>query len=191
MTIEPARRRIGLAAGALALSACAGVPVATVARLATKGPDYLLDAQPLDIRVALDVDERIKSVATQPPILLVVLKTGDADAPPVLERNIPLATDAVAADMQGLPAAGAQRNWLVWRVDPAGARQFSEVQQRLRDMRAAKQKGSLGLGVKLDGIAEAFPQYKSSETAVWMLIRPADGYYKMWSGRIADAAKRA
>ncbi len=190
MKIELARRRMGLTVGALALTACAGVPISTVARLSTKGPDYLLDAQPVDLRVALEVDERIKAAATQPPVLVAVLKSGDADATPVLERNIPLAADAAAADLLGLPAPGARRNWLVWRVDPAGARQFAEVQQRLRDMRAAKQKGSLGLGVKLDGIAEAFPQFMSTEIAVWMLIRPADGYYKMWSGRIAEAAKK-
>lgn len=186
----PSRRRLVLAAGSLALSACGGVPIATVARLATKGPDYLLDAQPLDIRVALDVDERIKAAATQPPVLVAVLKAADTQAP-VLERNIPLANDANPADLMGLPSPGAHRNWLVWRIDRAGAAQFAEVQQRLRDMRAAKQKGSLGLGVKLDGIAEAFPQFMSTEVGVWMLVRPADGYYKMWSGRIADAAKRA
>jgi hypothetical protein len=190
MTGFRVRRRAVLVALGLALAGCAGVPVTTVARLATKGPDYLLDAQPLDLRVALDVDERIRAAATKPPVLVVVLKSADSDAAPVVERNIPLAVDTAPAAGQGLPPAGAHRGWLVWRVDPAGARQFAEVQQRLRDMRAAKQKGSLGLGIKLDGIAEAFPQYMSTEIATWMLIRPEDGYYKMWSGRIVDATKK-
>ncbi|MFO1414947.1 MAG: hypothetical protein U1F10_13755 [Burkholderiales bacterium] len=188
MKRQTLHRRLALAVLALALAGCAGVPVTTMARLATKGPDYLLDAQPLELRVALDVDERIKAAATQSPVLVVVLRSADRDAPPVLERNIPLAVDTAPSARQGLPAAGAHRGWLVWRVDPAGARQFAEVQQRLRDMRAAKEKGSLGLGVKLDGLAQAFPQFMSTEVATWMLIRPEDGYYKMWSGRIADAA---
>ena len=188
MTHCPPRRRFALAAGTLALAGCAGVPVTTVARLATKGPDYLLDAQPLDLRVGLDVDERLKAAATKSPVLVAVLRSGDG--PPVLERNIPLVVDTTPSDLQGLPSAGARRAWLVWRVEPAGASEFAEVQQRLRAMRSAKQKGSLGLGVKLDGIAEGFPQYTDTEVAIWMRIAPADGYYKMWSGRIADATRK-
>ena len=113
MTHCPPRRRFALAAGTLALAGCAGVPVTTVARLATKGPDYLLDAQPLDLRVGLDVDERLKASATKSPVLVAVLRSGDG--PPVLERNIPLVVDTTPSDLQGLPSAGARRAWALAR----------------------------------------------------------------------------
>ena len=70
------------------------------------------------------------------------------------------------------------------------ARQMAELQQKLRDMRAAKQKGSLAIGVRIEGIAEAVPQYATTRIETWMRVAAADGFFELWSGRIADAGKK-
>jgi hypothetical protein len=175
---------------ALALAGCAGVPLGTMARLAAKGPDYFVDAKPAEMRVALDVDARMKSAAIKAPVLKVVLKTEGGEPGSGIVRDIPLVRDAADATLLRLPPPQAGHVWLVYGLDAAGARQMSEIQQRLRDLRAAKQKGSLGVGVEVDGLAEAFPQFATTELATWMQVADRDGFYKLWSGRIADATKK-
>jgi hypothetical protein len=184
-----------LAASVVAVAAsvagCAGVPLATVAQLAMKGQGYLADADPAQVRIALDVDARIKAAAIKPPSLNLVLKPEGADAGATFTRDIALVPDATDSTRLALPAAGAGRGWLVYGFDAAGARQMAELQQRLREMRSAKQKGSLAISVKVDGVEEAFPQFAATELATWMRVAAADGFFKLWSGRIADASKKA
>jgi hypothetical protein len=184
-----------LAAAVVAVAAsvagCAGVPLATVAQLAMKGQGYLADADPAQVRIALDVDARIKAAALKPPSLNLVLKPEGGDAGAAFTRDIALVPDAADATRLTLPAAGAGRGWLIYGFDAAGARQMAELQQRLREMRSAKQKGSLAISVKLDGVEEAFPQFATTELATWMRVATADGFFKLWSGRIADASRKA
>lgn len=177
-------------AAALAVTGCAGVPIATMARLAVKGPEYFVDAKPAEMRVALDVDARMGSAVVKPPVLKVVLKTEGGEPASGIVRDIPLVPERADATLLKLPPPQAGHVWLVYGLDPAGARQMSEIQQRLRDLRAAKQKGSLGVGVEVDGLAETFPQFATTELATWMQVATGDGFFKLWSGRIADATKK-
>lgn len=177
-----------LPAAAALVAGCAGVPLTTTARLLAKGSDYLAGADPVQLRVALDVDARIKAAVATPPLLRLVLKA-DGAAPDFV-REIPLVADATEPAQLGLPAAAPGRGWMVWRLDADGARQMAELQQKLRDMRAAKQKGSLAIGVRIEGIAEAVPQYATTRIETWMRVAAADGFFELWSGRIADAGKK-
>ena len=179
-----------LAASATLLAGCAGVPLTTSARMLAKGNDYVIRADPAQLRIALDVDERIKAAAAAPPMLHLVVRTDSAHPAPDFVRDIPLVADRADPVQLGLPAVGAGRAWMVYALDAAGARQMAELQQRLAAMRAGKQKGTLAIGVRIDGVAETVPQYATTRIATWMRVAAADGFFELWSGRIADAAAK-
>lgn len=178
-----------LAAAAL-LSGCAGVPLTTSARMLAKGNDYVIRADPGELRIALNVDERIRAAATALPMLHLVVRTDAANPAPDFVRDIPLVAETADPGSLGLPATGAGRAWLAYRLDAAGARQMAELQQKLAAMRAGRQKGTLAIGVRIDGVAEAVPQYATTRIETWMRVTAADGFFELWSGRIADAAKK-
>jgi hypothetical protein len=183
-----------LAAALLAASAflagCAGVPLSTSARMLAKGNDYVIGAYPAQLRIALNVDERIRAAATAPPMLHLVVRTDAAHPAPDFVRDIPLVASSGDAKELGLPTAGAGRAWMAYQLDAAGARQMAELQQKLAAMRAGRQKGTLAIGVRIDGVAEAVPQYATTRIETWMRVATADGFFELWSGRIADATKK-
>ena len=172
------------------LAGCAGVPLTTSVRMLAKGNDYVIGADPAQLRIALNVDERIKAAVTAPPMLHLVVRTEAAHPAPDFVRDIPLVAASGDAAQLGLPVAGAGRAWMAYQLDAAGARQMAELQQKLAAMRAGKQKGTLAIGVRIDGVAEAVPQYATTRIETWMRVATADGFFELWSGRIADAAKK-
>ncbi|MFO1314081.1 MAG: hypothetical protein U1F58_00625 [Burkholderiales bacterium] len=187
---RPAFLATVLAIAAAFLAGCAGVPLTTSARMLAKGNDYVIRADPAQLRIALNVDERIKAAAVAPPALHLVVRTDSAHPAPDFVRDIPLVPETADTAQLGLPAAGAGRAWMIYALDPAGARQMAELQQRLSAMRAGKQKGTLAIGVRIDGVAEAVPQYATTRIETWMRVAAADGFFELWSGRIADATKK-
>ena len=172
------------------LAGCAGVPLTTSARMLVKGNDYVIRADPAQLRIALNVDERIKAAAVAPPALHLVVRTEATHPAADFVRDIPLVAEAADAAQLGLPATGAGRAWMIYGLDAAGARQMAELQQKLAAMRAGRQKGTLAIGVRIDGVAEAVPQYATTRIETWMRVATADGFFELWSGRVADAAAR-
>ncbi|MBK9117332.1 MAG: hypothetical protein IPM22_17350 [Betaproteobacteria bacterium] len=179
-----------LVTAASLLSGCAGVPLTTSARMLAKGNDYVIRADPAQLRIALNVDARIKAAAVAPPVLHLVARTDAAHPAPDFVRDIPLVAEGADPAQLGLPATGAGRAWMIYGLDAAGARQMAELQQRLAAMRAGKQKGTLAIGVRIEGVAEAVPQYATTRIETWMRVAAADGFFELWSGRIADAATK-
>lgn len=182
------RRSMLLATAALALAACAGVPMRTMAKLALAGPDEFLGADPRDLRVALDVDARVKPQPDRVPMLDVALvPTSGAKR----SWSIPLEPDPASAGAQGLRAPRDGRHWLVWRLPEPGVRDFREMQAALKAMRAKDESGSLAITVRQDWIGDGWPALKRDRIETWVRTRTADGYYELWSGRVGEAMERA
>lgn len=179
------QRGLLFAAATLALASCSGVPMRTMAKLAMAGPDEILGAEARDLRVAIDVDARVKVGAGRAPALDVALVADSG-----MKRNwtIPLEPDPVAAAAQGLRTLRGDRHWLVWRLTEAGARDFREMQALLRPMLKKDEIGSLLVKVRQDWIGEGWPALKDDRIETWVRTRESDGFYELWSGRVADAA---
>lgn len=182
------RRTALVALFAIALAACSGVPMRTVAKLAIAGSDEILGAEASDLRVAIDVDARVKVKPGRAPVLDVVLV---ADSGVRHSWAIMLEPDPVAASAHGLRTPRADRHWLTWRLPESGAREFREMQALLRPMIAKKEVGSLQIKVRQDWIGDGWPTLRGDRIETWVRTRRADGFYELWSGRVGDAMERA
>jgi hypothetical protein len=194
LPLAKARHNVVLLALAALLAGCAGIPLSTVARMATFKPETLLDADPAELRVALDFDARMRAVFAQVPELLVSVKPADAGTFVPIDRNIPFGLDDGDPAKLGLAPARPGRQWLVYRLDPRGATALREVQQLMRALRDAKPKphrGVLRIEVKLDGVGDAFPELHDTHLESWLRITAADGFFKLWSGRVGDTGRRS
>lgn len=173
--------------GSVALGACTGVPIRTMAKLAVAGPDEILGADAQTLRVALDVDMRVKPVDGRAPVLDVALV---ADSGMKRTWSIPLEADPVPGVAQGLRAPRAGRHWLVWRLPDAGVQDFREMQALLKPMLAKDEIGSLLLKVRQDWIGDGWPALRQDRIATWVRTRASDGYYELWTGRVGEAMGR-
>jgi hypothetical protein len=184
--IVAGRRAALAAAAAIAIGACGGVPMRTMAKLAISGPDEFLGADPRDVRVALDVDTRVKPQAGRVPVLDVALVPASGAT---RSWSIPLEPDPASAGGQGLRAPRDGRHWLVWRLPEPGVRDFREMQAALKAMQANDESGSLAITVRQDWIGDGWPALKQDRIETWVRTRSADGYFELWSGRVGDAAR--
>lgn len=186
------RRTLAAASGASALLAagCAGVPVATVARLAAFRPETLLDADPADLRAGLNADARLRPKPGQAPQLAVAVRPAEPGTFAPLDRSIALQVDDGDPVRLGLAPARPGRQWLLYRLDAQGVVALQEVQELLRAARSAKPKphrGSLTINVRHDGVGGAAPELRDTRLETWLRVTAADGFFKLWEGRLADA----
>lgn len=191
MTPPCAFRRGLFAAGALfALGGCAGVPLRTMAKLATLQPADLMVADPRVFAVALDVDARVQPGPGRTPVVDLALEPVEAGA--FAAQKFALASEpyAVPQSELGLRAAKPGRHWLVYRLTPAAAADLEKAQAVMRGAREAKQRGRLTLAVRNDWIAELVPAARGTETSTWVRLARADGFFELWSGRIPANAGR-
>ena len=181
-------RRSALAgAVAIALAACSGVPMRTAAKLAIAGPDEILGADPRDLRVAIDVDTRVKPQPGIVPVLDVALV---ADSGTKRDWSLPLVADPASSGVGDLRLPRGGRHWLVWRLPEQGVHDFREMQALVKPMLAKSSIHSLLIRVNQDWIDESSPAFRQDRIAIWVRTRAADGYYELWSGRASEAMRQ-
>lgn len=190
------RRALASAAGATALLAagCAGVPIATVAKLAAFRPETLLDADPAELRAALGADAKLRPRTGQAPQLTLAVRPAESGTFPPLDRSIALHVDDGDAVRLGLAPARPGRQWLLYRLDAQGVAALREVQELMRAARNAKPKphrGSLTVNVRLEGVGGVAPELRDTRLETWLRVTTADGFFKLWEGRLGDAEGRS
>lgn len=190
------RRALAAAGGATALLAagCAGVPLSTMAKLAAFRPETLLDADPAELRAALNADARLRPQTGQAPQLTVAIRPAESGTFPPLDRSIALHVDAGDAVRLGLAPARPGRQWLLYRLDAQGVAAVREVQELMRAARNAKPKphrGSLTVNVRHEGVGGVAPELRDTRLETWLRVTTADGFVKLWEGRLADAGGRS
>lgn len=184
MTRSARRRALVVAAGAVALAGCAGVPLRTVARLRTVRPDDLLAADARDFGVALELDARVGIASGRAPIVDLALRPVDEGAFRPLVLVLECVVDPAAPRELGLRPARPGRHWLVYRLAEDSARDLAVAQATIRDARDRKLRGTLSVGVRNDWVAEVHPVAVGSEASTWVRMKRSEGYFELWSGRI-------
>jgi hypothetical protein len=182
------RRTLVAAGGGVLLAGCAGVPLSTMARLRRVGPDDLLAADARDFAVALEVDAKVKPASGRGPVVDLSLDPVEAGAFPQVAYVLACDPALPLPREFGLREAKPGRHWLAYRLTDAAARDVASAQQVIREVRAAKQRGRMSLSVRLDWIADVYPQVRGTEASTWVRLRRADGFVELWAGRVPARA---
>jgi hypothetical protein len=182
------QRRHLLWASLAALTACGGVPLRSIPRLMSLS-GTLLDANPAEFLVALQVDARIAPPATAVPLLRIQLTPKVVGAFEPVDKRLPLQLAAPSTAATGLQPAPAGRRWLVYGLPPATQAELSRIQNMVRHAQAQpgyQKGGQLSLGIEQTELALTNPQLANTRWATWLQVKKAEGYFEIWSGTPAQ-----
>lgn len=171
----------------LVLAACSGVPIRSLPRLAQL-PQVLLDAEPAEFVVALQVDARLVPPPGAVPLLVLKLVPREPAAFEPLDKQLPLQV-ATASAAPGLATAPQGRRWLIYTMPPATQAELRRVQDIIKQARSAPQGkggGSLSVGVSQESLATTDPVLSQTRWDTWLQARRSDGFFEVWSGSLAQ-----
>ena len=190
--------RRSLLLGAVAsLAACGGIPLSSLPRLAQLS-GQLLEGDPAQFLVALQVDARIVPPPGAVPLLHIQLKPKVEGAFAPVDRQLPLALTTATSATLGLDAPGKGRRWLVYSLPPATQAELRRVQLMVKQAQAQpgyQRGGTLALGVEQKDLAVTDPALAHTKWSTWMQVKQSDGFFEVWNGtpeeirRLAEAKK--
>ncbi len=178
-----------------ALAACSGVPLRSLPRL-MQLPSQLLEANPAEFMVALQVDARLVPPPGAVPLLAIKLTPRDPAAFEAVDKKLPLQVDVASAATLGLEAPPLGRRWLLYSMPASTQAELQRIQATVRQAKANpnyKAGGSLSLGVEQDSLAVAVTDATLAQTRweTWLQTRRADGFFEVWSGTPAQLQQAA
>ncbi|WP_066149429.1 hypothetical protein [Hydrogenophaga pseudoflava] len=185
------RRSLLLAAAALA--ACGGIPLTSLPRLAQLS-GQLLEADPAQFMVALQVDARVVPPPGAVPLLHIQLKPKVEGAFAPVDRKLPLALTTATSATLGLDAPGPGRRWLVYSLPPATQAELKKVQATVKQAQAQpgyQRGGTLALGVEQKDLAVTDPALARTKWSTWMQVKQSEGFFEVWNGTPEEIRKLA
>lgn len=194
-------RRVGwrgcCIAGSLALGAalggCMGVPISSLPRLSQLS-GQLLDADPGEFMVALQLDARVQPPAGAVPLLHIQIKPRVPGAFEPVDKKLPLAMHSATVATMGLAAPGPGRRWLVYSLPPATQAELQRVQSLMRTAQALpgpQRGGSLAMGIEQSSLAITDPALARSRWSTWLQVRRSEGFFEVWNGTPEDIQRMA
>lgn len=178
---------------ACTLAACTGIPLQSIPRL-MRLQGELLEANPAEFMVAIQVDGRVVPPPAAVPVLELAIRPAKAGEFEAIDRKLPMRFSVESAKVPGLAAPGAGRRWLVYSLAPESQAELSRLQalfKRLRAQTAERQGGSVAIGIAQDGMAVRDPALAGTRWESWLQTSRRDGFFELWSGSIADLLKNA
>lgn len=167
-----------------ALVGCGGIPLRSLPRLVQLS-ESLLEANPAEFMVALQVDARLVPPPGAVPLLVVKLTPREPGAFEPVDKKLPLQLAVASSATLGLKAPPAGRRWLLYSMPPATQAELRRVQALVRQAQAAPDKkrgGSLGVGVEQDSLAVTDPALSRTRWDTWLRVRQSEGFFEVWSG---------
>lgn len=168
----------------VALAGCSGIPLRSLPRLVQLS-ESLLDANPAEFMVALQVDARLVPPPGAVPLLIVKITPRDPTAFEPIDKKLPLQLAVVSSATLGLNAPPAGRRWLLYSMPPATQAELRRVQALVRQAQAAPEKkrgGSLSVGVEQASLAVSDPALSRTRWDTWLQVRQSEGFFEVWSG---------
>lgn len=181
-----------LAVYILGLSACAGVPLRSMPRLLTL-QSALMEGNPADLMLAVQMDVRMLPPAGAIPTLDVKFVPNEGSTVKAVDRHFPMRATTVSTAALGLPAPDRGRHWLVYSLTPESQRDIAELREQFKRQRTentGKKGGTLSIGIEQSGLAVRDPAFARSEWESWLQVARAEGFFKIWSGTVADLMKQ-
>jgi len=170
------------------LAACSGVPLRSLPRLMRLSGE-LLDANPAEFMVALQVDARMVPPPGAAPQLIIKLTPREAGAFEPVDKKLPLQQTVASTATLGLDAPAPGRRWLVHSLPPASQAELQRIQANIRQLKAkggGNGGGSLSVGVEQDALATTAPELVHTRWETWLQTSRRDGFYEVWSGTPAQ-----
>lgn len=177
-------RRSLLLAAVSTLAACGGIPLTSLPRLAQLS-GQLLEADPAQFMVALQVDARVVPPPGAVPLLHIQLKPKVEGAFAPVDRQLPLAMTTATSATLGLDAPGPGRRWLVYSLPPATQAELKKVQATVKQAQAQpgyQRGGTLALGVEQKDLAVTDPALARTKWSTWMQVKQSEGFFEVWNG---------
>jgi hypothetical protein len=167
-----------------ALVGCGGIPLRSLPRLVQLS-GQLLEADPAQFTVALQVDARVVPPPGAVPLLHIQLKPKVEGAFAPVDRKLPLAMTTATSATLGLDAPGPGRRWLVYSLPPATQAELRKVQAMVKQAQAQpgyQRGGTLALGVEQKDLAVTDPALSRTRWDTWLQVRQSEGFFEVWSG---------
>ena len=179
----------------LGLAACGGVPLRAIPRL-MQMQNELLDANPAEFMVAVQVDARLAPAANVVPLLILQMKPRDPSAFEAIDKKLPLQLAVTSASTLGLEAPATGRRWLIYTLPPATQAELRHVQSvilKAISLPNGKGGGSLSMGIEQDSLAAGItdPALANTRWETWLQNKQRDGFFEVWSGTPAQIQKLA
>ena len=189
-------KRFVLYAGfCILMAACGGVPLRSLPKLMQLS-QQLLEANPAEFRVALQVDARLVPPAGAVPLLMVKVEPRTAGDFDVIDKKLPLQLSVASVSTLGLDAPPRGRRWLIFSMPPQTQLELQRVQETIKQARAASQAtgkakwgGSLSVGLEQDSLASSDPALADTPWSTWIQTRQSDGFFEAWTGTLAQLRK--
>ena len=199
------------ALAAALLGACSGVPLTSIPKL-LRLSSQLLDANPAEFRVAIQLDARMAPTPGGAPVMEVVIEPAVPGAFEVIDKKLPMrlvngqagpstatATDTTALRSFGLQAAPPGRRWLIYSFTPESQAELVRIQTAVKRRQQDKQAGSgpgkgggkTYIGIAQEGIAARDPAFANTHWESWLQTRQSEGFYELWSGTVGALLKQA
>lgn len=177
------------------LAACSGVPLRSMPRL-MQLPSQLLEANPGEFMVALQVDARLVPPPDAVPQLAIKVTPREPGGFEPVDKKLPLQLAVASAATLGLEAPALGRRWLLYSMPASTQAELQRIQAIMRQAKANpnyKAGGSLSLGVEQDSLALAVTDTTLAQTRweTWLQTRRADGFFEVWSGTPAQLQRAA
>jgi hypothetical protein len=193
------------ALAAALLGACSGVPLTSIPRL-LRLSSQLLDANPAEFMVAIQLDARMAPAPGGVPVMETVIEPAVPGAFEVVNKKLPMrlvngqaGTDTTALRSFGLQAAPTGRRWLIYSFTPESQAELVRIQTAIKRLQQDKQAGSgpgkgggkITVGIAQEGIAASDPAFASTRWESWLQTRQSEGFYELWSGTVGALLKQA
>jgi hypothetical protein len=175
------------------LAGCSGVPIRSLPRLMQMQTD-LLDMQPAEFMVALQVDQRLVPPAGAVPLLVIKVAPREPGAFEAIDKKLPLQLAVASQATLGLAAPPASRRWLIYSLPAATQAELRRIQAVMRQAKALPNNrggGSLGVGVEQDSLAVTEPALAHTRWDTWLQTTQRDGFFEVWTGTPAQLQKLA
>jgi hypothetical protein len=177
------------------LCACGGVPLRSVPRL-LQLQSQLLDANPAEFMVALQVDARLVPPPGAAPQLVIKVTPREPGMFQAIDKKLPLQISVASVSTLGLESPAPGRRWLIYSLPTTTQSELQHVQDTIKRAKAANQgrgTGSLGIGIEQDSLAAAAtdPALVNTRWDTWLQTRQRDGFFEAWSGTPAQLQRVA
>jgi hypothetical protein len=176
------------------LAGCSGVPLRSIPKLLQLN-SQLLEANPAEVMVALQVDARLVPPPGAVPLLIIKLTPSDPAAFAAVDKKLPLQVAVTNTATMGLDAPPAGRRWLVYSMPASTQAELQAIQSTIRKAKtdpARKSGGTLGMGVEQDSLVSAVtdPTLVNTRWETWLQTKKVDGFFEVWSGTPAQLQKQ-
>ncbi len=177
----------------LAVSGCSGIPLRSLPKLAALQSE-LLDANPAEFALAVQMDARIKPPVGTVPELQLAIRPARPGAFEVVDKKLPMRLTVTPIGQMGLAPAGKGRHWLVFSLSTESQAELARIQAYFKSLQAERANnggGSISLGIAQEGLAATDPALAETRWESWLRTSLRQGFFELWTGTPGELRKQA